>query len=140
MKIRVRVRQIPERVANKTLQDNNYVIMDRAKRGKTVGWKFQVTPNSMIPIKKSFWRLGYAVEVYPQAQKAIEFPSEPTDKIDPPRLTAHEAAQINATEGFRRRYGDKAQGGGSNWIMYVILILGIISLILLLRGQGVVRF
>jgi hypothetical protein len=140
-KIKVRIRRIPEEIVYKSLGRDSWIIMEPAKRGKTTGWKFEVTPTSLIPIKsKWLGTLGYAVEVYPQATKAIEWPSSSTSEIDPPQLTAEQAAKINAIDGFRRRYGDKPQGAGSNILLFAILAIGIINIILMLRSQGVIRF
>jgi hypothetical protein len=112
------------------------VVMKKADK-RNIGWSFMFTNKSLIPKKRLFGLIGYfAVDIFPNAKKAIEYDFENAD-VKMPLLTQQQAGEINRLDAFKRRYG-KVEQPKSTMVQWIILIVVVIVLILnFLQMRGI---
>lgn len=114
-------------------QDGKSIVM-RKKEKTDRGWTFTFSNKSLVPLKGLVGG-HFAVDVFPEALKAIEYDYE-GKKTEQPRLTRKQAGEINRLLGWLSRYSRIAQGVTSMimWIIVILLVVNIILQIIGLRG------
>lgn len=139
-KIKVRIKTPLEEKVRwiKPEADGKTIVMEKAGK-KKMGWSFEFTNKSLVPLRHWWGGLYYAVDIFFDASKAIEY-EYALSQIDQPKLTKEQAREINRLDAFKRRYGKVAQPMSSTvqWIMLFLLIGIIILLILSMRGVRIV--
>ncbi len=124
----------------KPTKDGKKLRIRKAVKGKDLGWTPEIDPNGIMTHKTWFGlRTIKTLDIIREAPKTIGYMFNP-ENVTQPILSKEDAAKLNATDGFRRRYGDKPAGAGGSWIFYAILIVSIVGLILQLRSQGIINF
>ena len=136
-RIKVRVKTPLKEITKwrKPEQDGKTIVM-RKKKKKEYGWEFSFSNKSLVPVK-GLLGSHFAVDVFPEAPKAIEYDYQ-GKKTDQPRLTKKQAAEINRLNAFLARYSRIAKPVTSA-MMWIIVILLIVNIVLQIFGMRGVR-
>jgi hypothetical protein len=138
---KIEVFSVPLKVKWKKLSNINakeYIIMRKGndkKKPPVPEWKFEVSKHALIPFKRLFGSIGYKIQVFPEAQKAIEIDYS-NEKLNPYKLTLTEEIAIVDAEIVKQAGKEKATEK-SMLILLILMLIGlnvILSFFLLLRG------
>ena len=137
-KIKVRVKTPFEEWVKwcKPEPDGKTIVVEKPK-GKKAGWKFEFTNRSLVPFR-SWGRRMFAVDVFYQAQKAIEYDYMQSASTAP-KLTLDHVREIATWEALKARYAKIAGAKIPTWFMLLTIILLIVNIILLLVLSGRIR-
>jgi hypothetical protein len=116
--------------------DGKTIVVEKPK-AKKAGWKFEFTNQSLVPFK-SWGRQMFAVDVYYQAPKAIEY-DYTQETTTAPKLTLDDVKKIATWDALKARYARITGPKIPTWFMLLTIVLLVVNMILLLVVSGRVK-
>jgi len=137
-KVKVRVKTpLGEQVRwLKPEDDGKTIVMEKAGR-KSLGWRFTFTNKSLVPQKRWYGGIYYAIDVFHKALEAVEYDFKDS-VVSEPQLSEDDVVAINRLDAFKRRYG-KVEKPMSSVAIWLLIIIGSITLVLVIMNMRGIR-